>query len=127
MVLCVGLNSTDTPCSPGPGSTLKVLLGNGTAMLRPEAENMRADLADTQNQMIPRPASYETCRIKHRQATGHVEARGINRTSKASRDWLGTSRILKRPSKMQVGPRTRRASSIVICFASMASASVERP
>src|SRR3989441_9426414 len=24
MVLCVGLNSTDTPCSPGPGSTLKV-------------------------------------------------------------------------------------------------------
>src|SRR5215472_1577265 len=26
----------------------------------------------------------ETCRIKHRQATGHVEARGINRTSKAS-------------------------------------------
>src|SRR5262249_1827835 len=35
-------------------------------------------------------------------------ARGINRTSKASRDWLGTSRILKRPSKMQVGPRTRR-------------------
>src|SRR5215813_15270632 len=92
MVLCVGLNSTDTPCSPGPGSTLKVPLGNGTAMLRPEAENMRADLADgppgsgsgspylcrlprsaswrrarsfvcsrpqsTQNQMIPRPASY---------------------------------------------------------------------
>ena len=48
------------------------------------------------------------CRIKHRQATGHVEARGINRTSKASRDWLGISRILKRPSKMQVGPRTRR-------------------
>src|SRR5215813_14371840 len=50
----------------------------------------------------------ETCRIKHRQATGHVEARGISRTSKASRDWLGISRILKRPSKMQVGPRTRR-------------------
>src|SRR5215831_16764467 len=50
----------------------------------------------------------ETCHIKHRQATGHVEARGINRTSKASRDWLGISRILKRPSKMQVGPRTRR-------------------
>src|SRR5215831_1001179 len=46
MVLCVGLNSTDTPCSPGPGSTLKVPLGNGTAMLRPEAENTRADLAD---------------------------------------------------------------------------------
>src|SRR6516164_8317089 len=46
MVLWVGLNSTDTPCSPGPGSTLKVPLGNGTAMLRPEAENMRADLAD---------------------------------------------------------------------------------
>src|SRR5262249_11837597 len=46
MVLCVGLNSTDTPCSPGPGSTLKVPLGNRTAMLRPEAENMRADLAD---------------------------------------------------------------------------------
>src|SRR5262249_26741013 len=92
MVLCVGLNSTDIPCSPGPGSTLKVPLGNGTAMLRPEAENTRADLADgppgsesgspylcrlprsaswrrarsfvcsrpqsTQNQMIPRPASY---------------------------------------------------------------------
>src|SRR5499427_5032156 len=92
MVLCVGLNSTDTPCSPGPGSTLKVPLGNGTAMLRPEAENTRADLADgppgsgsgslylcrlprsaswrrarsfvcsrpqsTQNQMIPRPATY---------------------------------------------------------------------
>src|SRR5262245_32379418 len=46
MVLCVGLNSTDTPCSPGPGSTLKVPLGNGTAMMRPEAENTRADLAD---------------------------------------------------------------------------------
>src|SRR6516225_3901494 len=50
----------------------------------------------------------ETCRIKHRQAAGHVEARGINRTSKSSRDWLGISRILERPSKMQVGPRTRR-------------------
>src|SRR5262249_8225529 len=45
-VLCVGLNSTDTRCSPGPGSTLKVPLGNGTALLRPEAENTRADLED---------------------------------------------------------------------------------
>jgi hypothetical protein len=31
-----------------------------------------------------------------------------HKRAKASRDWLGISRILKRPSKMQVGPRTRR-------------------
>jgi hypothetical protein len=29
-VLCVGLNITDTSCSPGPSSTLKVPLGNSS-------------------------------------------------------------------------------------------------
>jgi hypothetical protein len=29
MVLCVGLNITETSFLPGPGSTLKVPLGNG--------------------------------------------------------------------------------------------------
>src|SRR5262244_1613816 len=155
MVLCVGLNSTDTPCSPGPGSTLKVPLGNGTAMLRPEAENTRADLADgppgsksgspylcclprsaswrrarsfvcsrpqsTQNQMIPRPA-VTSCPRPYLHLGWPLEYAGDSKP--VARGFRGTvySPRFNMSGSLAMFDATRLASSIVICFASRASA-----
>jgi hypothetical protein len=76
-VLCVGLNSADTR-SPGPGSTLKVPLGNGTAMLRPEAENMRADLATALPVASPVHFIYVVCRDPQA-GGGHVALYAVGR------------------------------------------------